>query len=246
VRLCGLRRGASSSSFGEPSRVAVTGVGPRGYNGAAMRYTPHTIRALVPAVDHPYRSSLVFQRVFTPRQCRRIVDLGLSLTTEEALVGAQEEHHVEDGATRISRTAWIEASEDNLWMFDKLARVAERANRTYGFDLLGFTEDIQFTRYDVPGAFYDWHQDGLEGEVAVRKLSMVLQLTDPDEYDGGDLQLFNVEEDWDEEDQEIWRSEASRQGSVIAFPAFEYHRVQPITRGKRYSAVCWIGGPPFR
>ena len=80
-------------------------------------------------------------------------------------------------------------------IFDKLTKVAQRANRLYGFDLLGFTEDMQFTMYDRPGAFYDWHQDGLEGEMAGRKLSLVVQLSDPDDYAGGELQLFNIIED---------------------------------------------------
>lgn len=35
-------------------------------------------------------------------------------------------------------------------------------------------------------------------------------------------------------------------GSVIIFPSYVWHRVKPVTRGKRYSLVVWNLGHPFR
>jgi PKHD-type hydroxylase len=211
-----------------------------------LKFTAETLRAFVPVVDHPYESGLVYEGVFTPRQCERIVELGLGLAPDEARVGGAERDYVEEAATRKSRTAWIEPSDETLWIFDKLTKVAQRANRVYGFDLIGFTEDVQFTRYDEPGAFYDWHQDGLGGELAGRKLSLVVQLSDPDDYVGGELELFNIVHEMEPEDAEDWGATARQQGSVVVFPAFEYHRVLSLVSGKRYSLVSWIGGPPFR
>jgi PKHD-type hydroxylase len=120
------------------------------------------------------------------------------------------------------------------------------SHQTYGFDLAGFTEDLQFTTYDRPGSFYTWHQDGLDGAVAGRKLSLVVQLSDPASYEGSDLELLDVAEDYSDDDRAAWRTRARRRGTVIAFPAFEYHRVTPLISGTRHSLVCWIGGPPFR
>lgn len=209
------------------------------------RFRVQTLRAFVPDVDHPYESALVHPDAFTPRQCERIVALGTAGTTDDALVGGSEADYVEEAITRKSRTAWIEPGE-SPWIFDKLATLARRANRIYGFDLLGFTEDAQFTIYDEPGAFYDWHQDGLGGEVAVRKLAMVLQLSDPDDYEGGALELFNIVHEHEPDDVAAWAEEACGLGTVIVFPAFEYHRVTALVSGTRHSLVCWIGGPPFR
>lgn len=209
------------------------------------RYELRDLRAFVPDVDHPYESALVFPEAFTPKQCDRIIDLGLSLQADDALVGGSEVDHVEEEITRRSKTAWIEP-DDAPWIFDKLGKLALRANKTYGFDLLGFTEDAQFTYYDEPGAFYDWHQDGLGGEVAVRKLAIVLQLTDPDEYEGGNLEVFNIVHEYEPEDVRAFTEDARLRGSVVVFPAFEYHRVTPIVSGERHSLVCWVGGPPFR
>ena len=209
------------------------------------RFELRNLRTFVPAVDHPYESALVFPTAFTPKQCDRIIELGRDLRADDAMVGGTDADSIEEEITRRSKTAWIEP-DDAPWIFEKLGKLAQRANRTYGFDLLGFTEDAQFTYYDEPGAFYDWHQDGLGGEVAVRKLAIVVQLSDPEDYEGGNLEIFNVVHEYEPEDVEAFADDARLRGSVIVFPAFEYHRVTPIVSGERYSLVCWIGGPPFR
>lgn len=209
-------------------------------------FTAQTLRAFVPLVNRPYESALIYPAVFSPRQCARIVALGSRLGADTALIGAAEDEVEEQAVSRRARTAWIAPGELTLWIFDKLTKVAQRANRVYAFDLLGFTEEAQFTIYDEPGAFYDWHQDGLAGEVAVRKLSLVVQLSDPADYEGGDLEFFNVVHEQGEPFAAEWVAQARQRGGVIVFPAFEYHRVQPLLSGSRYSLVCWIGGPPFK
>lgn len=153
--------------------------------------------------------------------------------------GSDEEHGV-----RKAGVAWITPEKQDHWIFEKLAGVIERANRVYQYDLLGFTEDAQFTCYDRRGDFYDWHQDGLEGELAIRKLSIVVQLSPPETYTGADLELFSLS--CEPEVAENWREDLRRLGSAVVFPAFEYHRVKPLLSGKRYSLVCWVGGPPFK
>lgn len=190
-----------------------------------------------------YECPLVFPRVFGKRQCQEIIDLGLALERETGLVSIGTSDKENDQA-RLADIAWLSPGGDSNWIFDKLAGVVDRANRSYDFELDGFTEDAQFTCYDRTGSFYDWHQDGLEGELSIRKLSLVVQLTDPATYDGCDLELFSLS--CDPEIAETWREDLRQQGSVIAFPAFEFHRVTPTLSGKRYSLVCWVGGPPFR
>lgn len=185
----------------------------------------------------------MFPRLFGPRQCERIIQAGLSAEREPGLVAAgadDEENHL----ARIADIAWLTPAAEHQWIFTKLAGVVERANRIFQFDLTGFTEEAQFTCYDSKGAFYDWHQDGLEGELASRKLSMVVQLSAPSDYRGGELELFSLA--CEPGLQEAWAEELRVQGTVIVFPAFEFHRVTPIKSGRRYSLVCWIGGPPFR
>lgn len=213
---------------------------------AGGRFRAERRPLFIPTEGPDYASNVVFEGAFTERQCNRIIERGRSVGPDEALVGTVETNTMEDTGTRIADIAWIEPDDDSMWMFDKLAKLAQRANRTWRFDLTGFTEDLQFTRYGTPGAFYDWHQDGLDGDVAVRKLSMVVQLSDPDDYDGSDLELFAVNEESESDGAAEWTRATRTRGTVIAFPAFEFHRVTALERGERFSLVSWLGGPPFR
>jgi PKHD-type hydroxylase len=193
-----------------------------------------------------YQSQEIYQGVFTARQCARIVELGLSLPASDAALEAEGGDEITADGIRRSRTAWIAPDADTEWIFEKLGRIVQRANRRYRFDLTGFGEDLQFTTYDQPGAFYTWHQDGLDGTVGTRKLSVVVQLSDPDDYRGAELQFFDVIEDLADYDLDEFTTAVRPQGTVVVFPSFEYHRVLPLRSGTRHSLVAWVSGPPFR
>lgn len=197
----------------------------------------------VPRTTRPYSSHVVKRGAFTLRQCDRIVALGDALAADVATLASDDPV---DQGIRKSRVAWIEPGPQTDWLYDKLGEIAQRANRTYGFELTGFGEDLQYTIYDTPGAFYTWHQDGLTADVATRKLALVLQLSEPDDYTGADLELFDAVADLSPD--ELAESNRSRRdrGTVVAFPAFEYHRVTPLVAGIRRSLVVWVSGPPFR
>jgi PKHD-type hydroxylase len=190
-----------------------------------------------------YTSHVVFDAAFSPDECAAISTIGDALDIGGGeLVGEATSDH----SLRRSRVAWITRDDETGWIFDRLSELVVRANRTWGFDVDGFEEDLQYTVYDEPGSFYTWHQDGLDGDVATRKLAVVVQLTPPEQYEGGELEMFDVVADWDEESLAGWRLRVRALGSAVAFPAFEYHRVSPMTSGRRTSLVAWVGGPPFR
>lgn len=203
-----------------------------------------------PPVYEPYR---IVPKAFSVAQCRRIVELGGSAPEEPAGVEGAEGAE-DDPGLRRSTVAWIPPDDGSRWIYERLARIVQRANRHYRFELTGFAEDLQFTRYDTPGAFYTWHQDGLDGPVGLRKLSVVVQLSDPGDYDGGELELFALAGERDggdpegapTGDAEAWEAASAQQGTAVVFPAFEYHRVRPLRSGTRCSLVSWVSGPPFR
>lgn len=200
---------------------------------------PHPTRA-------PYSSYELHHGVFTPKQCRRIIERGLAEPTTDGGLEGVDGDEVLDLTVRVSTTAWLAPADDTDWIYSKLATVAQKANRRYEFDLTGFEENLQFTVYDRPGAFYTWHQDGLDGPVAHRKLSMVVQLSDPEDYRGAELQFFDVTEDYDDEHLDAFTEASTLQGTVVVFPSLEYHRVLPLRSGVRYSLVSWVSGPAFR
>ena len=119
---------------------------------------------------------------------------------------------------------------------------------------------MQFTQYDV-GEFYGWHNDaGISGHYKpvsvgnhhegrtqdylneklelVRKLSFVIQLSDPDDYEGGNLQLLA-------EDGKSYFAPRKR-GTVVVFDSRTQHRVIKVTKGTRKSLVGWVVGPRWK
>lgn len=206
---------------------------------------PLELRPVLTPAGRPYATHQVFSRAFTAQQCERIAALASDLDVAVGDVLGEDGDRTDDRFRR-SRLSWLPFEDGTAWIYERLAVIAQRANQSWDFELTGFTEDLQVTRYDEPGAFYTWHQDGLDGEVAGRKLSMVLQLSDPRSYQGADLELLEVPEDYGTDEAAQWRRSARARGTVVAFPAFEYHRVTPLRSGTRLSLVCWVGGPPFR
>lgn len=126
---------------------------------------------------------------------------------------------------------------DNDWIYDKisLACIMVNANR-YKFDILGFETNLQLSNYEK-GGFYGWHMDSGNKKSSVRKLSISIQLSGADEYEGGELQFLRGNS----------TADASKaKGTAIIFPSYIYHRVQPVISGCRKSIVGWIAGPPYR
>jgi len=78
----------------------------------------------------------------------------------------------------------------------------------------------------------------------VRKISMTVNLTDPKNYDGGNLK-FDLGPHTKENRFKIC-DDIRPQGSAIVFPSFTYHCVTPVTSGTRYSLVLWCLGKPWQ
>ena len=119
---------------------------------------------------------------------------------------------------------------------------------------LEYFQPVQFARYRN-GGHYDWHQDasGQNPHGEARKLSLTFSLTDSDAYEGGNLEFYGggkPMEDMELPDGTIIPAaqiyqDIRDQGSVIVFDSRDFHRVTPVTKGTRYSIVCWTVGPNF-
>jgi PKHD-type hydroxylase len=138
---------------------------------------------------------------------------------------------------RTSRMSSIRQTPEIEWFYKKLIGVCNSLNRDYRFDLRDFSEaPIYMVYHGSENAHFDWHIDTGLHIRPPRKLSMTLQLTDPSQYEGGELE-FNA--------GSIIVAPKDR-GAVIAFPSHTVHRVAPVTAGTRKSVVAWITGPSFR
>ena len=172
---------------------------------------------------------------FSKDECAKVLSLWNDQTAIDGRTGGDVEGQPAKKDKRISRLNFLGYDGRTSWIYEKLFRCVKDANDArFNFDLSGFFEDLQLTRYESNGGHYDWHEDQGVGQFSIRKLSIVVQLTDPKEYEGGDLEIHG-------------EGAAERtQGTVFVFPSFVTHRVLPITKGQRHSLVAWISGTPFR
>ncbi len=176
--------------------------------------------------------------LFTPDQCRQIIETGRAQKPQTAQVGmGSKQGGGTDTKKRVTTISWIPFNV-MVPMYQELNRFIQQANLNhFGFDDVRITEQAQFTEYPE-GGFYDWHMDCdvvMKHEPPVRKISMTLLLNDPSEFEGGDLELTAP-----------GKYAPLKQGHAICFASFLNHRVNKVTRGVRQSLVVWFGGTPFK
>ena len=143
---------------------------------------------------------------------------------------------------RRSEVRWLTyLNEDFVSLFNNLSRLFHKVNlEHFGFDL-SYLPNLQFTTYKAEDlGHFSWHDDifWLTSNFYQRKLSLVIQLTDPEEYEGGEFEFA--------EHQISNREEFKKKGSVLIFPSFLRHRVTPVIKGTRKSLVAWMEGPAWR
>jgi len=174
--------------------------------------------------------------IFTPEQCKMIIEAGRSEPKQTGQVGGGSGGTV-DTKTRTSHISWIPFKK-MLDMYKDIEKLMQKTNRNHlGFDGMTLTEPAQYTEYPE-GGFYDWHIDSdinCAHEPPVRKISMTCLLSPENEFEGGDLEVMSE-----------GKVAKLKQGQIVFFASFVRHRVKPVIKGNRKSLVMWFGGTPLR
>ena len=150
-------------------------------------------------------------------------------------MGLNRDHNI-----RCADLVWLDEVEGTDWVMDRIIEVVRQVNReVFDFAIEEFAESPQVARYGAEReGHFDWHSDIGDGLIArQRKLTMVAQLSDPGDYEGGAL--------------EVWPSNAviiapRDRGTLTFFPSYLLHRVTPVVAGERFSLTQWAHGPAFR
>jgi len=211
---------------------------------------------------------MAFQSVwyFTdiPKEVVDIMERDFCENFEDRMTDSKVQGDLLNLEKRKSKNAWVST---NHWASGFIWHYIQRANReNFLYDLKCIDgESMQYTKYNV-GEFYTWHSDAgiveyyrpntntsgsidSQSEIyqknfvnenieLIRKLSFVLQLSDPDDYEGGNLQLL------DEEGRSYIAPR--KKGSIILFDSRTKHRVLKVTKGVRKSLVGWVVGPRWK
>lgn len=202
-----------------------------------------------------------FQSALTPRFCDELLKYGKSQQEQLALTGGQtnkvnqgkpldEKDILDLKKKRDSNIVWL----SDRWIYKEIQPYIHQANRLAGWNFeWSFSEACQFTKYG-PGQHYGAHCDSWEAPYdnpsnpdthgKIRKLSVTCSLSDPSEYEGGELEFqFRNQDDPTPKKKCV---EILPRGSICVFPSFVWHEVKPVTKGIRYSLVIWSLGYPFR
>lgn len=197
-----------------------------------------------------------FKSALPLKLCDDIIKFALIKQEELAITGGFDNKKLTEKdikklkEKRYSHIVWL----DENWIYKEITPVVQQANKdarwNYDWDRM---EQAQFTKYGK-GQYYKWHMDSTNKPFdnpeelflhkKIRKLSLSLLLSYPDEYKGGDFEFdfSNVEAGTVRHPLK----ELCGKGSMVVFPSDTFHRVTPVTEGTRYSLVIWCSGDPFR
>ena len=196
----------------------------------------------------------IFPNAIPKKECKRLLKYCLKHSNfEDASVinkgftdTGEEENDVKSRTDHEMRKTAVSFITDKENLMNELVwGFIRQANAEFFNYKLEYFQAIQFARYR-DGGHYDWHQDSSPQDLANegRKLSLTMSLTDDSKYDGGLLQFYNGDKPYEDKDHDIERDIKSV-GTVIVFDSRDWHRVTPVTKGTRYSIVCWTVGPNF-
>ena len=173
-----------------------------------------------------------WQGAFTKEECKKIIQIAKKKGLIKGTTFGKNKSDV-----RKSKISWLYPSDEMEWVFRRVTDIVLDLNkRFFNFDVFGLNEGFQFTNYKAPSNKYGKHVDRAS-DFVVRKLSISIQLTDPKEYEGGELYLY-------EDDKGMLMDK--KQGTLIMFPSYILHEVKPVTKGERNSLVTWVTGNQFK
>lgn len=183
-------------------------------------------------VATPLLEPITFEGRIDADYCAHVKKIG-------SMFPARLAHTANDGVTNyrhaITRRVFKDERSAELWS-NLLQMLLDINASAFGLDVT----EIMPPDYLVYGPGYGhfgWHSDiSYKDENLVRKVTMIVQLSEPTDYDGGELQVF----------AEGPRVMPKRRGTVVSFPAFCQHQIMPVTRGVRESLVVFGMGPRFR
>ena len=167
----------------------------------------------------------IFESIIPRKACEQIIREGVLRPQINAGIG--KDNTKSEG--RSTKVTFINNAFTKSYIY-------ELVTHNYKNYIIEEGEDLQFATYEE-GDFYGYHKDADENNNRV--LSVSVQLSNPTDYEGGNLIFYNL--DHGKEGLRDF-SPLRHQGSVIVFPSNTYHQVTPVTKGTRYSLVQWFKG----
>tara|TARA_B110000037_G_scaffold198785_1_gene237979 strand:+ start:39 stop:605 length:567 start_codon:yes stop_codon:yes gene_type:complete len=171
---------------------------------------------------------------FKEPQLEEITKLTTEVTLNKASVMGKKGSSLKNFLARNCKSGWIHRDLQSDWLFKEILTCVHEINkRTLKFDLQDCEiESLQYLEYG-PFQFYRSHTDNGADGIATRKYSVSIQLSDENDYVGGNLTING-------EGQARYAPRG--RGSIAVFPSHLVHQARPVWIGKRKVLVAWIRG----
>ncbi len=184
-----------------------------------------------------------FKSYLNKEACEQILRDSQNINFTNAEVGDNSTRK-ENDEVRKSRTKFLYPDNPAFTgLFDALWKAARTANLDFWNFHITKLDLLQLAEYDSSYlGEYKKHQDVIwkSGDDFHRKLTCVVQLSDPSTYTGGEFEI--AEPGMFQMPQE----EIKAQGTMIFLPSMFLHKANPVTSGVRYSIAAWFEGPHWR
>ena len=197
---------------------------------------------VIPSMDDTFpgffsiNSEYMPELMFTEEECDKIIALTNDFYSSSATVGGSDRGKLSP-EIRSADIYVLENDDQNRWIFEKIANAVAVANQLhFDYEIAGIVHGLQLIHYTSDGdikGHYDWHIDAGKGHVSTRKISLTVQLTDPNLYEGGELVV---------NDHGGIVSAPNEKGAINMFPSYMPHQVTDVTKGERFALVIWIHG----
>ena len=185
-------------------------------------------------------SVLHIQQLFTPEQTDKIISEGLKwekrpAATYNALETSNHDHAIRKGHV------YSQPSNDmfNAWFRPILDQaIVHYLRKTYPIHIDFRKVEIQMADYQDVGDHFRPHRDSYIEQAPgepTRKLSMSVELSEPDEYDGANVSFIDG--------QQNKFSPIGLKGDAYVFPSWYKHGVRPLVTGHRRALIAWYYGP---
>ena len=184
----------------------------------------------------PLTQYALWQGAFTDDEIEQIKFLGELQDFHKGKIGSESRDTVKE--VRDSSVGWLTPDSNSAWLFNKFGSLISKVNHDhFMLDIEGI-ENFQYTIYEPPGGHYNWHWDVDLGRWSnyIRKMSCVMMLSNPEEYEGGELEICHK---GNFDDTAVVKP---KKGEIVFFASWMPHRVRPVTSGSRKTLVCWVMG----
>lgn len=196
----------------------------------------------------------VIPGLFSAKECREIVNTALRAEKAGELEEIRHEWKLPKAWQWDKNAPELAAAcyKTDLLPFDTFYKLKQdlltvmlKVNKdVFKFELANKLSQCDHIMYYKKGDFSSWHTDGYweknqesKTKGFCRKLTMIVQLTNENSYEGCDLKLFAYNHP---------KQNIRKVGTAILFPSFAFHEVAPLCIGVRHALAAFVDGPFFR